>query len=344
MGRKAGPAGALPQRRPTMNDVAARAGVGLKTVSRVVNGESVRPATAELVHAAIAELGYRRNDSARLLRQGTTATIGLLQDDVADPFYSVLARAVEEVVIGRDHLLLTASTGGDARRARDLVTVFCARRVDGLIIVPPAGADLSYLQVEIDAGIRAVFVDRPPQGVTADAVLADNVGGTREGIAHLIAHGHRRIAFLGDRGDLFTAQERLRGYREALAAEGIPYDAALVRLGEPDGEALEAALRSMRSQASPPTAVFTGNGPLSVALIRVLSRWPARPAHVGFDDFELADCLSPGVSVVAQSPAAMGRTAAQMLFQRLTGDEGPAQRVLIETTLIPRGSGEVPPG
>ncbi|WP_310738154.1 LacI family DNA-binding transcriptional regulator [Microbispora sp. H10949] len=348
--------------RPTMNDVAAAAGVALKTVSRVVNNEpGVNAATALRVHAAIDRLGYRRNDSARTLRRGRTASIGLVIEDAADVFYSSLSRAVEETALHHGCLLFTGSSQEDAARERDLVLAFCARRVDGLIIVP-AGTDHTYLAPEFEAGTRAVFADRPPgAGCEADVVLSDNVGGARAGTAHLIAHGHRRVAFLGDLPRIFTAAERLRGYREALAAAGLPYDEGLVAMGPAEPARMRADLTRLLGASDPPTALLTGNGRTTVETLRALASitgsatgpattgaFPDRAppglgglALVGFDDFELADLL--GVTVVAQDPARLGRTAADLLFLRLAGDDGPVTRFELPTRLIPRGSGERPP-
>ena len=208
-----------------MHDVAAAAGVALKTVSRVVNDEpGVNPVTAERVREAIRRLGYRRNESARFLREGRTASIGLVIEDVSDPFYSGVSRAVETVARRHGHLLFTGSSEEDPDLEREIVMAFCARRVDGLIIVP-AGTNHEYLRPELTAGVAIAFVDRPPEpGLEADTVLTDNHGGAAQGVAHLIRHGHRRIAFLGDDPAIYTARERLRGYRTALAEAGLPYD------------------------------------------------------------------------------------------------------------------------
>src|SRR5690606_5244857 len=180
--------------RPTMKDVALAAGVAIKTVSRVVNEEpGDNTATAARVREAIERLGYRRNESARILRQGRTATIGLDIDDVADPFFSALNRAVENVAALHGSLVFGGSSAKGPQREREPVLSVCARSVDGLIIVP-AGPDHSYLRPELDAGIVAVFADRSPgPGLDLDAVLCDNVGGARSGVEHLLRHGHRRI-------------------------------------------------------------------------------------------------------------------------------------------------------
>ncbi|MFI6298012.1 LacI family DNA-binding transcriptional regulator [Nonomuraea sp. NPDC050790] len=325
--------------RPTMKDVASAAGVALKTVSRVVNGEpGVNPATAERVRAAIDALGYSRNESARVLRQGRTSTVGLVIEDISDPFYSGLGRAVEQVAIAHGCLLLSGSSGENPERERELVRTFCARRVDGLIVVP-AGDDHSYLRPELDAGTPAVFVDRPPgPGIDVDTVLCDNAGGARLAVAHLRRSGHRRIAFLGDSPSIFTAAERLKGYHEAL---GELSDPALVSMRAPDLAGTGADLERMLGLPDPPTAVFTGNGRLTVTALRALRGRPL--ALVGFDDFELADLLSPGVTVVAQDPAGLGRVASELLFRRLAGDRGPAQHRQLPVRLIARGSGELSP-
>jgi len=329
--------------RPTMKDVAALAGVGLKTVSRVVNGEgSVSPDTTERVNAAIAKLGFRRNEGARLLRQGRTASIGLVLEDVADPFSSALTRAVEDIARQHDSLVFAGSSAEDGVRERELTLAFCARRVDGLIIVP-AGATHRYLVPEITAGTPAVFVDRPPVDIDADTVLVDNEGGARMAVDHLIAHGHRRIGFLGDAPTIFTATARLAGYRASLEAAGLPYDESLTSLAPPTAEAIRHAVERVLGRPDPATALFCGNNRVTVEVLRVLAGRPNQPALVGFDDFELADVLRPGITVVAQDPAEMGRTAAEMLFARLSGDrQGRAKTVRLPTRLIPRGSGEMP--
>src|ERR671916_317411 len=176
--------------RPTIRDVAERAGVSLKTVSRVINAESgVTPATAGRVTDAIAELGFERNDLARSLRHGRSShTLGLVIEDVSNPFYSAVAQAVEAAARDRGFLLITASAREDAVRERELVAALERRRVDSLLLIP-AGPDHRYMD-----GVRAVFLDRPPRGIEADTVLLDNVGGARAAVEHLIAHGHTRIA------------------------------------------------------------------------------------------------------------------------------------------------------
>ncbi|MET9595551.1 LacI family DNA-binding transcriptional regulator [Streptomyces sp. NPDC006516] len=327
--------------RPTMKDVAARAGVGLKTVSRVVNSEpGVTPDTERRVQEAIEALGFRRNDSARVLRKGRTASIGLVLEDLADPFYGPLSRAVEEVARAHGALLINGSSAEDPEREQELVLALCARRVDGLIVIP-AGDDHRYLEPEMKAGIATVFVDRPAGRVDADMVLSDSFGGARAGVAHLIAHGHRRIGFVGDQPRIHTATERLRGYHAALTDAGIEVEDAWISLGPTDPARVRSAVETMLAGPEPVTAVFAGNNRVTVTAVRVLAECDRRIALVGFDDIELADLL--GITVISQDAAAVGRTAAEHLFRRLDGASHAPARVELPTRLIPRGSGELPP-
>jgi LacI family transcriptional regulator len=327
-----------------MNDVARLAGVSLKTVSRVVNGEAgVHPSTAGRVLAAIDQLGFRRNLGARNLRRGSsTGTIGVLTEDVANPFYSTLTRAVEEVARQHDRQVLTGSSDEDPERERELALEFCSRRVDGLLIVP-AGLRHGYLVPEMHAGLPVVFVDRPAGDIVADTVLVDNLGGGVEAVLHLARQGHRRIAFIGDAPNIFTASERLRGYREGCARAELRFDENLVAMGAPDEVGIAQALHRVLNGPEPATALITGNNRITVLALRVLAGRAARPALVGFDDFELADLLAPPVSVIAHDTAALGRAAAELLFARLAGDNSPPHRVTMPVRLIARGSGETHP-
>ena len=359
MGEEIGPRAPVSRGRPTMKDVAAHAGVALKTVSRVVNNEpGVATEMANRVRSSIADLGFRRNDSARLLRTGQTSTIGLIMEDIGDPFYSGLSRAAEDVAHSHGALLLIGSSDEMPARERQMALSFCARRVDGLIIVP-AGTDHRYLLPEIEAGIAAVFVDRPAGLIDADTVLSDNEGGAYTGVDHLIRHGHQAIGFIGDSADIYTAGLRHRGYREAMRSAGLRVDESWVVLAPPEASGTARALAWMITGPTPVTALFCGNNRSTVLVLRELARMGRRPgAHggegagpagalalalAGFDDFELADMITPPITVVAQDPGEMGRLAAELLFRRLAGERGPAQRITLSTQLIVRGSGEVPP-
>jgi LacI family transcriptional regulator len=329
-----------------MRDVAALAGVGLKTVSRVVNGESnVSEETRARVEAAIDRLDYRRDINASLLRRSgrKTATIGLVLEDVSNPFSSGLHRAIEDQARERSVMLFTGSCDEDSDRERELIGTFRARRVDGLVVVPASG-DHRYLLPEQRAGTPLVFVDRPARFLNADSVTSDNVGGAQRAVSHLGAFGHRRIAFLGDALEIQTAAERLRGYGLGLAALGIDEDPAIVRTGLRGVDPAARAATELLRAANPPTALFTAQNLITIGALHALRELGLehKTALVGFDDIDLADLLEPAVTVVAQDPAAMGRAAADILFRRLDGDDSPPEHVVIDVELIARGSGELP--
>jgi LacI family transcriptional regulator len=334
------------RRRPTMRDVAERADVSLKTVSRVVNDERVSAALTVRVRRAIDELGFRPNQGARLLRRADdrTAAIGLLLEDVANPFSAAVQRAVENEALPRGVVVFSASIDEDPARERALAREFGARRADGLLLAP-AGDDQSYLVDELPEGTPVVCVDREARNLAVDSVITTNALGAAEGVRHLAAAGHRRIAFLGDRRTIRTAEQRYTGYCDALASLGLPLDPGLVMHDLRDPADADGAVTALLARPDPPTALFTAQNLVTIGAVRALRRLGAEwsVALVGFDDVLLADLLSPGITVVAQDPAAIGRTAASLLFARIGGDTSPPGLRLVPTTLIRRGSGELPP-
>lgn len=333
-------------RRPTMRDVAARAGVSLKTVSRVVNAEpGVSPALAERVRRAVADLDFRPNVGASSLRRadGKTATVGLLVEDVANPYSSALQRAVEDVAMPRGVVVFSASLDEDPDRERELARAFAARRADGLILIP-ASADQSYLEPEVRAGTAVVCVDRAARGLAVDSVVTTNRTGAAEGVRHLVASGHRRIGFLGDRQSIWTACERYQGYLDALACAGLAVDPSIVVHDLTDTGVADGATSTLLTRPNPPTALLTAQNLVTIGALRAMRRLGVehRVALVGFDDFPLADLVTPGVTVVAQDPSAIGKLAASILFSRLAGDRTATSLHVVPTTLVRRGSGEIP--
>ncbi|MGR6319260.1 LacI family DNA-binding transcriptional regulator [Micromonospora soli] len=329
--------------RPTLRDVAQLAGVSPKTVSRVVNGEAgvSAPKTAA-VRRAIAQLDYRPNFTASSLRRssGRSAAIAALLEDLANPFSAALHRALEDAARERGVLIFAGSVDENPDRERELVHAFTRRQADALVVVP-ASDDQSYLAGELNAGTPVVFVDRPPVGLRVDAVLADNHQGAASAVHHLVAHGHRAVAYLGDLQTIATARQRFQGFREALADHGIRPVAAVHDLHTEAETA--AAVRRLLAADTPPTALFTSQNLVTIGAIRALLELGRQDqvALVGFDDFPLADLLQPAVTVIAQDPAEMGRTAASLIFRRLDGERWRPRTHLVATRLIPRGSGEI---
>jgi LacI family transcriptional regulator len=330
-----------------MRDVAALAGVSLKTVSRVINAEpAVSADLLTRVERAIEQLDYRPNLTASSLRRsdGKTATVGLVLEDLANPYSAAVTRAVEDAARPRRVTVVAGSVDEDPERERALVREFVARRVDGLIVAPTA-ADQSYMMADRRAGTALVFVDRPPNHLDADAVVAANRSGATDGVRHLLAGGHRRIGFLGDLATISTAADRFAGYVDAMERAGLTVEASIVRRDLRGGDAARTAVEELLRLAVPPTAIFAAQNVLGIGAFAALRglRRQFDVALVGFDDFPLADLLDPGVTVVAQDPGAIGRLAAEILFRRLDGDRSPSTTQVVETRLIVRGSGEIAP-
>lgn len=338
------PGGSL--RAPTIKDVAARAGVGIKTVSRVLNDEpNVRPEMRERVRAAVDALGYRRNTIASSIRRRDqrTSSIGLIVEDIANPFASALTRAVQDYALERSYLVLVGSSDGVPARERELVGEFCSRRVDGLIVVP-SGADQSYLEAERARGAQVVFADRPGRRIKADAVVSANAAGVTGAVRHLAARGHSRIAYLGDRQSVYTAAQRLSGFRAGMEELYGAADRAHIRTGlRSSAQAHRAALEVLALDPAP-TALVCGNNLITVGAVHALQRLGLRDrtAFIAFDDLELADLLRPALTVVAQDSVAIGAQAARLLFDRLAAPAAPYRRTTVPVRLVPRASGEIP--
>jgi len=335
--------------KATIHDVAKAAGVSTKTVSRVTNGEdAVAAATVRRVQAAIDELGYRVNPLARSLRTGRDDAIAVIVTTIADPFFASIVDSVEAAAREAGWFMLVAATGRTAGEGRAVVNGVLHRRVRGLIIVP---SQLDYGAAHLPlgaAGVPVVFVDRPPVNMTGDVVMIDNVATARQSAEHLIAHGHRRIVFAATGIEPIAGAEypliaRLEGYREALAAHELPYDPALVLSHNPDGADVP-LLQTVLGGADPPTAVLCANVLASLVVVGELRRTGRSDvAIVSFDDFPMADALSPAITVVRQDPVLMGRRAFELLRERLDGKPTPPRTVVLPTVFIERGSGELPP-
>lgn len=333
--------------RPTMRHVAALAGVGIKTVSRVMNDEpGVSEATRQRVLQASQQLNYQLDMAAGSLRRSgrQTLSIGLLLPSVANPFSSEIHRALEDTLSERGIAVFAASLDDNPEREKALVAAFLGRRVDGMVLTPIARSQ-AYVIPEHSRDLPMVFIDREPVGIEADAVVTDNAAGAARAAAHLLGHGHTRLAYFGDTPDIQTARERRRGFLEQLGQAGIPTSTVSVREGLRDVESARLAARAVLASDEPPTAIFSSQNLVTFGVMRALKELDAsrRVALVGFDDFALADMMDPGITVIAQHPERIGRLAAERLLARIDGDDGAPRTYVVPSELIVRGSGELPP-
>jgi LacI family transcriptional regulator len=323
----------------TMRQVAERAGVSAKTVSRVMhNDRYVSADVRQRVEQAIAELGYVPNVLARTFRSGRDAVIGVAVPSISDPFFAALTGEVERIARARGVAVLVTSVGTDPAHEQAAVQALIGRQVSGLIMTP-ISADQSYMR-PFQGRAAIVFIDRPPAKIVADSVVEDDRGGAHAATTHLVGHGHERIGFIGDTLAIATTTRRLEGYRAALADAGIVPDPALVALGATSEEDSGKAAIDLLGLANPPTALFSSNARSSIEVIPALqSVGRADIGFVSFGDFPLASALRPPVTVVDQDPVSVGRTAATRLFERLDHpDRRLRRKIVLPVPLITRGS------
>lgn len=334
-------------RRPTMRDVAERAGVSFKTVSRVVNGEAgVSPELTARVEQAVADLDYRPDHRARLLRSAGAGagTIGFVLVDVANPFSGNLLRGIEEIATERNSLVLAGSSEGSPERVHQLIEAFVGRRVDGLIVVS-SEAGSGPLRSELERGTPVVFLDLEPDVEGIDLVRSDHYRGAVIAVEHLIAHGHTDIAYFGDDPGIFSGGLRLEGYRDAMSAAGLTAPEDRIVTGTHSVEVWFDIVRSHLNTNGPPSAMFTAQNYVTLGAVQALhdADLQHRVALVGFDEVELGAVVDPAITVIPQHPRQLGRRAAEVLFDRIGGRNGPPIRDVLSFPLVPRGSGEVAP-
>ncbi|MGA2826090.1 MAG: LacI family DNA-binding transcriptional regulator [Streptosporangiaceae bacterium] len=328
----------------TMRDVARVAGVSAKTVSRVFNDDPhVTEETRERVRWAMQKLNYVPNLLARSFRAGADAAVGLAVPDIADPFFAAMASSIEVDLVGRGMAVVVTSLGQGAESERPALETLLRRQISGLIVAC-VSADQSYLAPWQDR-TPMVFVDRAPRGLSGVCVIEDDLGGAREAVTHLASHGHRRIAFLGVSLPVATIRRRLKGYRAAVAENGLDDSPDLVCISAESYDEAAAGLVKRLEAPHPPTAVFSSNIPTTMSLVLALQRAGRTDvALVGFGDFPMAAALSPAVTVLDQDPGGLGRIAVERLVQRIEEPHARLRRrTVLPVPLIPRGSGELPP-
>lgn len=327
----------------TLKDVAAAAKVSRATAARALNSYGyVGDDTARRVLEAAEKLGYRANRVAQALRNGQLPLIGFVPGDIQNPFFARIAHDLEVELRKQGHNLLIASSEEDVEQERELLDSLRSLGVRGLVLAPASTTDSQHIVELAREGVPIALVDRVARNVRCDSVVVDNEGGVREAVDYLIANGHRRIGFLRDDSQIFTALERLTGYQNALRAHGIEQDETLIAVSRSAVErAIDATIR-LFSRRDRPTALVTVDSLMTQgALLGLRSMGLAIPhdvALIGFDDFNLATFTDPQITVVAQPTAEIGPLAAGMLLERLAGSEAAPRHVRFPTRLVIRGS------
>jgi LacI family transcriptional regulator len=322
-------------------DVANAAGVSLRTASRVLNDDPrVAAETRQRVQETMRELRFRPDEMARSLRAGTDTAVGFVVESIADPFFAEVIDSVELEMSRHGRSVLVTSTRRDHDRERDVIGRMLQRRISGLLL-SPTGGDHSWLD---QVRVPVVLVDRPASGFAADLVEIDDHQAAFDATAHLIAHGHHRIAYIGDTPAIPTSAARLRGYRDALARHRVAADESLVNCDSATSEAAARAVSAMVSSARPPTAILSAATRASLGVVPALhAAGRTDIALVSFGDFPMADALRPAVTVVDHPGHEIGRAAAARLLARLAHPALPVERIQVPARIIERGSGELRP-
>jgi LacI family transcriptional regulator len=314
------------------------------TVSRVINGrEGVDAETQRRVEEAIEALDYVPNRIARGLVSQRTATIGLIVPDVVNPFFSPVVRGAETAARKAGYRLLLCNSEGDLRLEREYIEDLVSHRVDGLLLAPASDHSRHSVFPLLRRNFPVVLVDRALPDLDCDLVVSDSASGARRLVEHLLAVGHRDIAHLTDAEDTSTGRERLRGYREALAAAGIPYREELVVRTTVDQIGGYRATQQILMLDRLPTAIFTVNNMTVVGAMQALrERGLSVPDDMGlvcFDDVEHLAVLSPFLTVIDQPAETFGSLGAQLLLERISGKAGMrSRRIVLQTDLIVRQS------
>ncbi|MDY7560468.1 LacI family DNA-binding transcriptional regulator [Pseudomonas sp. CCC3.2] len=327
----------------TMDDVAKLAKVSTSTVSHVLNGtRKVSPVTARAVESAVQCLDYIPNTLARSLARSTTNTIGVAISALSNHYFSETVHAIETESARHGIMMLFVDTHDDPEQELRVVKALHHRRVDGILLAPSMDTKhhrtLAYLQAN---EIPTVLVDRfAAKGF--DQMGVENKRSSQALVAHLIEHGHQRIACVAGRRGFSTTEERIEGYRAALSAAGLRFDPALLVNGQSSSEPARLATRQLLTLASPPTAIMAANNMMTIGTMHALRdagiAVPEQMALVGFDDFDWADFFVPRLTVIAQPVEALGARAVKLLLKRIESPEGKRQTVRLPPTLRIRNS------
>ncbi|SOC36807.1 LacI family transcriptional regulator [Rhizobium subbaraonis] len=330
--------------RVTVVDIARAAGVSKSTVSLVLQASPlVNEQTRARVNAAIRDLGYVYNRGAANLRQTASSKIvGIVVNDLTNSFFAELAVGMDMVMQSAGFVQFLANTGESLDRQREVIASMREHGISGLIISPARGTDASDFKPLIAAGVPVVIVVRNIAGAKVSSLLSDNYAGARAATEHLIALGHRRIAFLGGFADTAVSADRIDGYRDALAAGGLAADAALVVNSAPSRAGGVAAIERAMLIADRPTAALCFNDAVAFGVcdgLRARSLEPGRDfGVVGFDDVIEAQTAVPALTTVSVDPQGMGRRAAQMLLKQINSGRVEAEAQVASVRLVVRQS------
>lgn len=322
----------------TIKDVAARAGVAPSTVSKFINGGTVREKNVEAIREAIAALDFRVNPFARNLKTQRSRTVGILLPDVTALFYGSVLASLDKTLRAKGYHSLISCYSADHGLERENLKFLLSTGIDGLLYAPEDLSVEEFEELTANSNVPVVLFDRMLQGVACDTVLTDNTDSAYRAVTHLIAQGHRRVAILSGPRVVFTAKERLVGYLRALSDSGIAYDDSLVISGENTFATGYQGLITMMEMSAPPTAIFSTNYDISIGLITAARergvRVPDDISVFGYDCVNVCRMMTPPLPVVHQPEQELGRVAGEYLIDRLEGNTQPPRLTRLPCRLV----------
>lgn len=328
--------------RVTISDVARKAGVSLMTVSRVVNDKGeISPATRRRVLDVIEQLGYRPSGIARGLATQRTGTLGLIVPDIANPFFSDVARGAEDKACAAGYSLVVCNTDESPQREMTALESLEEKRVDGLVLCSSRLADQD-LRAALDLHPAAVLVNCRLEGYQVGAILLDDEGGARAATRHLLLAGHQAVGFLAGPLTSYSSRERSKGYRAALELAGMPYNPAWVRPCSYQVKGGQITAHELLADHPEVTALFCYNDLVAVGTLQACAelgrRVPEDLAVVGFDDIPMAALVTPALTTCHVPRYELGEQAMQLLLDQIDGPSEESEEIVLQTELVIRAS------
>ncbi len=322
----------------TIKDVARTAGVSLATVSKYINGGTVREENAQAIRGAIQQLDYRVNPFARSLKAQRSRSIGILLPDISAPFYGAVVTALDRSLRERGYHSLISCYNANHAMERDNLHFLISAGIDGLVYVPEDLSAEEYNELVANLNVPLVQVDRMIQGLDSDTVLVDNADAVYSATTTLIEKGHRRIAMISGPKYVFTAKERQVGYLRALSDHDILFEDSLFISDENAFATGYNGCQALLDLGNPPTAVIATNHDITIGLFTAARerglRIPDDIDVFGFDCVDVCTMMKPPLPVIHQPEQLMGRTAAKYLIQRLEGYSGESRLTRLKCRVI----------
>jgi LacI family transcriptional regulator len=309
----------------TIKDVAKYTGLSIATISKYINGGNVLEENKKIIDEAIKALNFRVNEMARGLKTNKSKTVGILIPNLEKVFCTSIVSNIENILIKHGYSTIICDYKEDIELEKNKLKFLVSKMVDGIIIMP-LGEDGSIIQETIDEGVKVVLIDRALKDVECDVVLVDNLNSSYDAVEEFIIKGHKRIGIISGPKEVYTAEERLKGYYRVHDDYSMEVDEALIKYGDYNIDSGYELLNELLREENPPTAVFVTNYEMTLGAIMAINEnnivVPEQLSIIGYDNLQMAKIIKPPLSIVVQPMKAIGETAAELILKRLNDDTG----------------------